>query len=82
LAGPALRTGAALDEGRVVDLGREAKRQGVALAFDPASMIELGARIDGLSGVRVKVVGPRGGGDALAPLWSLDAPPACAGAVL
>ncbi len=38
---PALRTGVVLDDGRVVDLGREAKRKGVALAFDPASMISL-----------------------------------------
>jgi 2-keto-4-pentenoate hydratase/2-oxohepta-3-ene-1,7-dioic acid hydratase in catechol pathway len=38
---PVLRTGVVLDDGRVVDLGREAKRKGVALAFDPASMLSL-----------------------------------------
>ena len=38
---PGLRTGAVLDDGRVVDFGREAKRRGVVLAFDPASMISL-----------------------------------------
>jgi 2-keto-4-pentenoate hydratase/2-oxohepta-3-ene-1,7-dioic acid hydratase in catechol pathway len=38
---PALRTGVVLDDGRVVDLRQEAKRKGVALGFDPASMISL-----------------------------------------
>lgn len=38
---PALRTGVVLDDGRVIDLGREAKRRGMSLAFDPASMISL-----------------------------------------
>ena len=38
---PALRTGVVLDDGRVVDIGREAKRKGMALAFDPSSMISL-----------------------------------------
>ena len=38
---PALRTGLVLDDGRVIDLGREAKRRGMTLAFDPASMISL-----------------------------------------
>ena len=38
---PALRTGVVLDDGRIVDLGREARRKGVALGFDPASMLSL-----------------------------------------
>jgi 2-keto-4-pentenoate hydratase/2-oxohepta-3-ene-1,7-dioic acid hydratase in catechol pathway len=37
----ALRTGVVLDDTRVVDLGREAKRKGVVLVFDPGSMISL-----------------------------------------
>ena len=37
----ALRTGLVLDDGRIIDLGREAKRRGVTLVFDPASMISL-----------------------------------------
>ena len=37
----ALRTGVVLDDGRVVDLGREAKRKGVTLVFDPGSMVSL-----------------------------------------
>jgi 2-keto-4-pentenoate hydratase/2-oxohepta-3-ene-1,7-dioic acid hydratase in catechol pathway len=42
----ALRTGVVLDDGRVVDLGREAKRKGMALVFDPGSMISLIAGSD------------------------------------
>ena len=36
-----LRTGVVRDDARVVDIGREAKRKGVALVFDPSSMIAL-----------------------------------------
>ncbi|MGE5336517.1 MAG: fumarylacetoacetate hydrolase family protein [Gemmatimonadota bacterium] len=38
---PALRTGVVRNDGRVIDLGAEAKKQGMALAFDPASMLSL-----------------------------------------
>ena len=38
---PALRTGLVIDDGRVIDLGREAKRKGITLVFEPASMISL-----------------------------------------
>jgi 2-keto-4-pentenoate hydratase/2-oxohepta-3-ene-1,7-dioic acid hydratase in catechol pathway len=37
----ALRTGVVRDDGRVIDLGKEAKRKGTTLAFDSASMISL-----------------------------------------
>ena len=58
---PALRTGVVLDDGRVVDLGREAKRKGVALAFDPASMISLIAAGDAaLTQVRALAQGADG----------------------
>lgn len=38
---PVPRTAAVLDDGRVVDLGREARARGMTLPFDPASMISL-----------------------------------------
>ena len=44
---PGLRTGVVLDDGRVVDLGREAKHRSMRLVFDPASMISLIAAGDG-----------------------------------
>lgn len=58
---PALRTGVVLDDGRVIDLGREAKRRGVTLAFDPANMISLIAGGDAaLKQVRALAQGPDG----------------------
>jgi 2-keto-4-pentenoate hydratase/2-oxohepta-3-ene-1,7-dioic acid hydratase in catechol pathway len=54
----ALRTGVVLDDGRVVDIGREAKRKGMALAFDASSMISLIAAGDAaLSQVRTLAKG-------------------------
>src|SRR5512142_2302222 len=44
---PDLRTGVVLDDGRVVDLGREANHRSMRLVFDPASMISLIAAGDG-----------------------------------
>jgi 2-keto-4-pentenoate hydratase/2-oxohepta-3-ene-1,7-dioic acid hydratase in catechol pathway len=38
---PALRTGVVLDDGRVIDIGAEAKRRGVKLGFDAGSMLSL-----------------------------------------
>jgi 2-keto-4-pentenoate hydratase/2-oxohepta-3-ene-1,7-dioic acid hydratase in catechol pathway len=40
-ADPVQRIGVVRDDGRVIDIGREAKKKGVSLAFDPASMIAL-----------------------------------------
>ncbi len=37
----ALRTGVVLDDGRVIDIGAEAKRRGMKLAFDAGSMLSL-----------------------------------------
>ena len=42
-----LRTGAVLDDGRVVDIGAEARRRSMRLVFDPASMLSLIAADDG-----------------------------------
>jgi 2-keto-4-pentenoate hydratase/2-oxohepta-3-ene-1,7-dioic acid hydratase in catechol pathway len=57
----ALRTGVVLADGRVVDLGREAKVRGLALAFDPASMLLLIAGGDAaLRQVRSLAEGTRG----------------------
>ena len=42
-----LRTGAVLDDGRVVDIGAEARRRSMRLVFDPASMLSLIAAGDG-----------------------------------
>lgn len=58
---PALRTGVVLNDGRVIDLGREAKRRGMKLAFDPASMISLIAAGDAaLKQVRALAEGAKG----------------------
>ena len=58
---PALRTGVVLNDGRVIDLGREAKRRGMKLAFNPASMISLIAGGDAaLKQVRALAEGAKG----------------------
>ncbi|MGE5089940.1 MAG: fumarylacetoacetate hydrolase family protein [Candidatus Levyibacteriota bacterium] len=58
---PALRTGAVLDDGRIVDLGREARARGMRLSFDPASMISLIAAGDAaLKEVRALTQGVQG----------------------
>jgi 2-keto-4-pentenoate hydratase/2-oxohepta-3-ene-1,7-dioic acid hydratase in catechol pathway len=59
---PALRTGLVLDDGRVIDLGREAKRRGVTLEFDPASMISLIAGGDAAL-KQVRALGQDAGGE-------------------
>jgi 2-keto-4-pentenoate hydratase/2-oxohepta-3-ene-1,7-dioic acid hydratase in catechol pathway len=60
-AEPALRTGVVLNDGRVVDLGREARRAGMQLAFNPASMISLIAGGDAaLKQVRALADGAKG----------------------
>jgi 2-keto-4-pentenoate hydratase/2-oxohepta-3-ene-1,7-dioic acid hydratase in catechol pathway len=58
---PALRTGVVLNDGRVVDIGREAKARGMKLAFDPSSMISLIAGGDAaLRQVRALAEGVKG----------------------
>jgi len=58
---PALRTGAVLDDGRIIDLGHEAKARGISLSFDPASMISLIAGGDAaLKQVRALTQGAQG----------------------
>jgi 2-keto-4-pentenoate hydratase/2-oxohepta-3-ene-1,7-dioic acid hydratase in catechol pathway len=58
---PALRTGAVLDDGRIIDLAREAKARGTSLSFDPASMISLIAGGDAaLKQVRALTQGAQG----------------------
>lgn len=59
---PALRTGLVLDDGRVMDLGREARRKGITLAFDPASMISLIAAGDAAL-KQVRALGQAADGD-------------------
>jgi 2-keto-4-pentenoate hydratase/2-oxohepta-3-ene-1,7-dioic acid hydratase in catechol pathway len=57
------RVGALTSEGRVVDLGAEAGRQGIPLSFDPADMLSLiGAGDKALAEVRSLVDGSAPGG--------------------
>ncbi len=57
----ALRTGVVLNDGRVIDIGAEAKRRGMKLAFDPSSMISLIAGGDAaLKQVRAIAEGAKG----------------------
>jgi len=56
-----LRTGVVLDDGRVVDIGAEAKRRGMKLAFDANSMLSLIAGGDAALGqVRAIAEGAQG----------------------
>ncbi len=56
-----LRTGVVRNDGRVIDLGAEAKKQGMTLAFDPASMLALIAAGDAaLKQVRALAEGAQG----------------------
>ncbi len=58
---PAQRTGVVLDDGRVVDLGKEAKKKGMKLAFDAKSMLSLIAAGDAaLKQVRTLAEGAKG----------------------
>jgi 2-keto-4-pentenoate hydratase/2-oxohepta-3-ene-1,7-dioic acid hydratase in catechol pathway len=59
-SGP-LRTGVVLNDGRVIDIGTEAKRRGMKLAFNPADMISLIAGGDAaLAQVRDIAAGAKG----------------------